>query len=197
MLKADYNYLIKLDTWSKKDAALIISGLDPDQYRHIRFTFKYLDFEKNPELIQAYKLYKLFLSIDFYRHREYQSHPVAYVVECKKKDWPVPDELFNLARERYAKEAVDRSPDNSDGQSAGEASQKEKDFLLKTLGVLVKLYVTQQKKPRLGDSKNVNVSRVVEDILQFIDACNVEKVYGLGKSSLNRRIADGLRLIGT
>lgn len=65
MQKPDYEYLMKLDRWSKKDGALIISGVDPDQYREIRFTYKYLDFEKYPDLVEVYKLYKLFLSIDF------------------------------------------------------------------------------------------------------------------------------------
>lgn len=56
MQKPDYKYLMKLDSWSKKDAALIISGFEPDQYRHIHFTNNYIDFEKYSELVQVYKL---------------------------------------------------------------------------------------------------------------------------------------------
>ncbi len=194
MLTPDYNYFIKLDSWSKKEAALIISGLEPDQYRHIRFAYKHLDFEKYPELIQAYKLYKLFLSIDFYRHHEYQSHPVAYVVECKKRDWSVPDELFKLTRERYAKQMELSSETAIDQTKDGDCLQKEKNYLLKTLGSMVMMYIFKQKNSRLGDLKNVNVSQVVDDILQFLENNNL-KLYGLGKSSLNKRIGDGLRLV--
>lgn len=191
MYKPDYNYLMKLDNWSKKDAALIICGLEPDRYRHIRFSYKDLDFEKYPELVPAYKLHKIFLSINFYRHGDYQGNPIAYVVECKKREWPVPEELLNLARERYAKEK-DLSSSNIETEQCKESGQKEKDYLLKTLGVLAMLYVSKQKNPRLGDIKNTNISQVVDDVLQFLEDYKF-KSYGLGKSSLNRRIAEGLK----
>lgn len=193
MHKPDYNYLIKLDSWSKKDAALIISGLDPEQYRDIRFTYKYLDFEKYPELIQVYKLYKLFLSIDFRQYREYQSNPIAYVVECKKREWPVPAELLNLAKKRYAKEQEIKTikHENVDEQ---DTTGIEKDYLLKSLGVLVLLYVSKQKKSRLGDVKNINVSQVVNDVLQFLED-NEIKIYGLAKSTLSSRFSESIKVI--
>lgn len=192
MQKPDYEYLIKLDSWSKKDAALIISGLEPDQYRNIRFTHKDLDFAKYPELVQAYKLYKVFLSIDFRRHREYQNNPIAYVVECKKRDWPVPDEVLNLARERYAREKEIDEPDVADEQEL--SGIKEKDYLLKTLGVVIKFYVHKQNNSRLGDLKNINVSQVVSDVLQFLEDHEL-KIYGLAKSSLSSRFSEGIKAI--
>lgn len=193
MQNPDYNYLIKLDNWSKKDAALIISGLDPDQYRHIRFSFKELDFEKYPELVQPYRLHKIFMSINFSKYGHRQGDPVSYIVECKKKEWPVPEELFNLARERYAKEK-ELNPTQDRGEQPQDDEKKVKDYLLKTIGVLIMLQASNQKGSRLGDVKNVNVSQVVNEVLQFLEDHEI-KLYGLGKSALNRRFSEGISAV--
>lgn len=86
--------------------------------------------------------------------------------------------MLNLARERYAKEKkVDEPPIANEEEAVG---IKEKDYLLKTLGVLIKFYVQKQNNSRLGDFKNVNISQVVNDVLQFLED-NEIKIYGLEK----------------
>ena len=36
----DYDYLLKLENWSKKDAALIVCGFAPLGYKSVRFSQK-------------------------------------------------------------------------------------------------------------------------------------------------------------
>lgn len=200
MSQPDFVYLMKLDSWSKKDASLIISGLNPDEYRKIRFIPKDLDFNLHPELTEPYKLYKLFLSIDFYQYRNNIDHPLTYICECLKKEWKVPEELIALAKSRYWRETgrkltlngEDEKNDCAEEQIQG---KKEKSYLLKSLALMTMLYVSKQNSQRLGKMKNINVSQVTEDILQFMED-NELNIYGVGKSSLNKRIAEGLRLLG-
>lgn len=197
MTKPDYSYLIKLDNWSKKDASLIISGLNPDNYRSIRFIPKDLDFKLYPELQEAYQLYKLFLSMNLYEYGRHQGHPLTYITECLNRDWPLPDELLDVAKLRYMRETgksllTDKEASDEIIESDAAIAKKEKNYLLKSLAVMALLYVSKQNTPRLGTVENINISQVTEDILQFLEDQNL-KIYGIGKSSLNKRIAEGLR----
>lgn len=191
----DYDFLLKLDSWSQKNAAIIICGLDPEKYRSIRFTIK--DYDSNvkmhPELINPYKLHKIFSSVRFYKYREHNGHPAAYLNECLQKRWPIPEKLWQLAKEAY----IHQFPELF-GEVTQEVevtpSNKEKDYLLKTLGALVMTYVSKNPSPRLGSVNNINVFRLTEDILQFLEDHDL-KIYGLGKSSIQQRIAEALRSV--
>lgn len=176
----NYKQLMMLEHWSCKDAALIICGFDPDNYRYVRFTPKQINQESNLELIPAYKLYKIFESVN--QNRPYNNrlrNPISYINVCHNKDWPVVEELVNLARERYLRE------------SPAQIDLKVKDSTLKTLAAIVMLYVSEKKSPELGTIEKVNVSRLAERILQFLENHNIN-VHGLGKSSLNEKIAQAL-----
>ncbi|MBA2655293.1 MAG: hypothetical protein H0U71_09570 [Gammaproteobacteria bacterium] len=194
--KPDYEFLLKLDSWSQKNACLIICGLDPDKYRSIRFTVKdhKTNIETYPELINPYKLHQIFTSVHFYKYREHRGHPAAYLNECVQKKWPIPEELWQLAKEAYANQFPELFGSKADETKIEQVKSKEEEYLSKTLGAVVMAYVFKNKSPRLGSVKSINIFQVTEDILQFLEDHNL-KIYGLGKSSIQRRIAESLRTI--
>lgn len=57
----NYDFLLKLEKWTKKDAALILCGFEPSHYKKIRFGQDNL-----PEtLTPAAQLYRIFCSVNF------------------------------------------------------------------------------------------------------------------------------------
>src|SRR3990172_6030615 len=100
----DYDYLLKLDHWSKKDAALIICGKDPENYpRDVQFTGNNIP----NELREPYKLYKIFVAFDRYAdHLHRLGDPCVYINLAYGKDWKIPDDLvvaYTRLQERYKK----------------------------------------------------------------------------------------------
>lgn len=188
----DYRYLMMLDFWSCKDAALIICGFDPEQYRHVRFYSKYINANSNPELIEAYKLYKLFESAN--QSRAYSNrlgHPISYITVCLKKDWSIPDELFQLADQRYRRE---HSIETADSSEEKQVVSRAKDSILKAFAAMVMLYISEKKDThKYGTFQDINVSQVTDKILEFLENNNF-KIHGLGKSSLNEKIGQAIRL---
>lgn len=189
--KVDYKHLMMLDSWSCKEAALIICGFDPDSHRHIRFSPKLINQNSNPELVPALKLYKVFESVN--NNRSYDkklNHPISFLVECKKKDWPVSDELITLARERHQRE----NPMENDNTEERQAISQAKNSILKTLGAVVMLYVSEKKDTRkFGTTNDITVSQITEKIMDFL-AKNNYKIHGLGQSSLNDKIGQAIKV---
>lgn len=183
MAKPDYKYYLKLDKWTKKEAALLISGIDPEPLKDFRFGYK-INYEKYPTLDAAYKLYKLFQTVDFsLKYQDYCKHPLVYIHECEQRDWPLPEPL-----------SLDAKAFNAEMKIKIINREGERVSLLKTIAALAMLYVDKQKAARLGDINHIKLSQVTEDILKFL-AMNKIKAYGLGNSSLHARIRDGLLLL--
>ncbi|EKD92202.1 MAG: hypothetical protein ACD_29C00119G0001 [uncultured bacterium] len=68
----DYDFFLKLDKWTKKDAALILCGCDPAKHRNLRFSQDGLP----DDLIASQKLYRIFFSVNFIKKYGRDNYPL-------------------------------------------------------------------------------------------------------------------------
>ena len=196
--KPDYDYLLKLEHWSKKDAALIISGKDPEDFRNIRFTGNNLP----EELVDAYKLYKIFLSYDRYSdYRNQLGDPRTYINLASKKDWPIPEDLLNACSKLIARNKERAVLAEQSEQEIKEAEYdngaRARKYLLKIIGVLTELDESKNNPIPISiplHERQIVVSSIVEDILQFKEDNDLQ-ITGLGKSNLHEKISEGLKVV--
>lgn len=196
----DYDYLLKLENWSKKDASLIICGLNPPDYRSVRFSYKGVP----GELEEAHKIYRIFCSVDFRnKYGFYEPHPVHFIQECNEKDIPLPDGLIEAIKRRIAhnkkrKEILlqeesaepitqnDEVPMDHLAQGA-----RERKYLLKIIGAIAVVCFEEKNKSSSLPYPKIVVSDIVEDILQYQENNDLRSP-GLGKSNLHKKITEGL-----
>ncbi|GEM_PF-6490289 len=177
----DYHFYLKLDKWTKKDAALILSGHNPLQYKHVRFNQD----ELQNELSEAYQLYRIFCSVNFSKKYGRENYPLDYIVECIKKEITLPEALLASARRLFQRlqqyEHIEQQMnENTANDSTG---ARERHYLLKIIGALASIHGNKKTKP--------SISALVEDILQYVADHEMPST-GLGKSNLHKKISEGL-----
>ncbi len=183
----DYTYFIRLKYWSKKDAALIISGLDPSHYQQQKFYPKDIP----PELSEVFKLYTLFKTNINYGYQE----PRDFLRECHRIAWPVPEKLIDAAINLFGNKTLQETKEPEIQLQDSQDNAREKQNLLKLVGVLIKLYVEKSKAPRfLRSNGKINTASVIDDILQYVsDHC--PEISGLGKSTLYDKIKEAISTV--
>jgi len=192
----DYDYLLKLEYWPKKDAALIICGKDPEYYRGMQFSSKNI----TEELIPAYKLYKIFDSYDKYsNHQERLGKPWTYLSLAHNKDWEIPDALceayskYTVRKNEIAAAAEQRVQEAKEAEYDNGA--RERKYLLKIIGALAELYTAKEIPDHVPFAeRQIVVSHVVEALLQLKEDHNLQ-ITGLGKSNLHKKISEGLEAL--
>lgn len=195
----DYEFLLKLEKWSKKDAALIVCGFNPIDYRKVRFGGKDIP----SELEVAYKIYQIFCSVDFWiKYQDYKEHPLNYIRECHEKDIAIVEPLREAVKKRleYIETLKEKAKATTQAQEtnkeivyvdSGEGA-RERRYLLKMIGALAKLYF-DNKKQKPSDSKQA-ISHLVEDTLQYLENNQLYSP-GLAKSNLHKKISEGIALL--
>ena|SRR3990167_8879320 len=181
----DYNFYLKLDKWTKKDAALILCGHNPSNYKNVRFSQNDLP----QELVAAQQLYRIFCSVNFREKYGRENYPLDYFLECHKKGITLSEPLLASARqlfrclEKFEKVARE-NPDDS-------ADSRERNYLLKIIGALTSVYCNEKIKPSRTKWTKISIAAVVEDILQYANDHELTSV-GLGKSNLYKKISEGI-----
>ena len=183
----DYGFLLKLDKWTKKDAALILSGHDPLQYKSVRFNQDEL-----PEVLSdAYQLYRIFCSVNFTAKYGHENYPLDYIVECRKKDIALPEPLLISARQMFQQlQKFERIEQQMADQTTIDepVGLRERHYLLKTIGVLASMLGKEKLKSSNG---KLSISPNVEAILQYVSDHDLPTT-GLGKSNLYKKISEGI-----
>lgn len=189
--KPDYEYLLKLDKWSKKDAALIISGFNPEQFRDFQFSAKNI----SEELREPYKIYQILLSINFsQKYGGDEKLPRWYIHECLERNISLPEELKISFKKFIAYQAKIHEIFSSSGNkvdSTNNQNIRERKYLLKIIGAIVSMYFTKKQKGRASVTDKIVISEVVEDIMQYLEDHDL-KSPGLGKSNLHQKISEGI-----
>src|SRR3990167_5808028 len=181
----DYHFYLKLDKWTKKDAALILSGHDPLQYKHVRFNQD----ELPNELTATYQLYRIFCSVNFREKYGRENYPLDYFLECHKKGIALSEPLLASARQlfRYLEKFEEVTRENPEDS----ADSRERNYLLKIIGALTSIYCNEKIKPSRTKWTKISIAAVVEDILQYVDDHELASS-GLGKSNLHKKISEGV-----
>jgi hypothetical protein len=149
----DYDFWSKLDTWSYRDAALLLCGFDPDQVKGSGIR---LDGREMPsEFLEASKVYRILKSGAGLGLNS--AHPFAVVEHALKKDLPMPEALLQAIRERYRQERkLEGSElDNSQNGDDDEPHPRTKEFLLRLIYVMAtRGYGLNLEKP-YSDAKEI------------------------------------------
>ena len=194
----DYDYLLKLETWSRREAALIVCGFDPQDFRGVPFSEN-----KLPETLrEAYKVYRIFRTVDFSeKYGKPRPYPLDFLVECREKDIAVPDALnaaierrlehMQMRRECRERAAQERQETREAKEPKANAGVRERKYLLKMIGALAQVYFVEKNRNSKLPYPKFIISDVVEDTLQFLED-NAMHSPGLGKSSLHKKITEGL-----
>ncbi len=193
----NYDYLLKLDHWSKKDAALIICEQDPEHYRSIRFSGK----DITEETAQAYNLFKIFVAYDqCSNHQKRLGKPCTYLSLARNKDWEIPNGLCKAysrftARKNEIDAAVELRVQETKEYECNNGARERKN-LLKIIGALTQLYKADDNPTsRLLSGRDIVVADVVKDIMQLKEDHDLQ-ITGLGKSNLHNKISEALIVFG-
>lgn len=193
----NYDYLLKLDHWSKKDAALIICEQDPEHYRSIRFSSK----DITEETAQAYNLFKIFVAYDqCSNHQNRLGKPCTYLSLARNKDWEIPNGLckaysrFNARKNKRDAAAEQRVQEIKECECNNGARVRKN--ILKIIGALTQLYkANDTPNPGPLSGRGIVVADVVEDIMQLKEDHDLQ-ITGLGKSNLHNKISEALKVLG-
>jgi hypothetical protein len=181
----NYDFFLKLDKWTKKDAALILSGHDPADYKNLRFSQNDLP----SELVVAQQLYRIFCSINFREKYGRENYPLDYFLECHRKGIVLSEPLLVSARHLFAHlQKFEQLNNETEGNSV---DMRERNYLLKIIGALTSVYCHEKIKPSRTKWTKVSVAAVVEDILQYVSDHELAS-NGLGKSNLHKKISEGI-----
>lgn len=97
----DYTCWSKLDTWSLKEAALLLHALDPLAYRQVKFNLR--EVPNNPELGEAYKIFLILNNVT--RNHRYSENTgisieMIYTI-VEQKALPMPEALRTELETRF------------------------------------------------------------------------------------------------
>lgn len=104
--KPDYKFWANVETWSINQAAFLLHGIDPNHVRSIRLA----EHDTPAEFLKIQKTYILLRKVPWAeRHAYYYvpnsgPHPIAVIVEAKRKGLPIPKALFNAVSKRFERE---------------------------------------------------------------------------------------------
>ena len=140
-IQLDYQFWSKLDSWSYRNAALLLCGFDPDQAKGSGIR---LDGRNHPaKYAEASKVYRILKSASELGHNF--AHPFGIIEFALKKNLPMPKVLFETIRERYCLECKFDKKDIGDNLGKGEEVEADsepephprtKKFLLRLIYVM-------------------------------------------------------------
>lgn len=184
--KINYDFFLKLDKWTKKDAALILCGHDPSDYKNLRLNQNDLP----QALIASQQLYRIFCSVNFREKYGRENYPLEYFLEYHQKGIVLSEPLLVSARHLFAQ--LQKFEQLNNKTKSNSVDMRERDYLLKIIGALTSVYCHEKIKPsRTKWTKVSVVAVVVEDILQYVSDHALASS-GLGKSNLHKKISEGI-----
>lgn len=205
----DYEFWSKLDSWNFKDAAFLIHGMDPFDFKHMQFNTK--EVPTQPELKIAYKTFLLLKNVMHEQaHHGQSAHPYRIARIALTKQLPISEELILLLNKRSAQEqeeknekrerdqstyspisrSVSSSQKNVRNDQLKELSTRERRTLLKAIGILTLLLMENHKRAdQFKLSDRPNAFRIAEAILNKAEKLGISAE---GIKSLDRKIKEAL-----
>lgn len=196
--KPDYVFWCKCDEWTFKDAALLLHGFEPLNWKRAKFNVGKVPDE--PELHEAYKTF-LLLKYATWKGMglitNNSTHPYAIQEIARYKDLPFPQEITKHLEARRIREEENPHPSrflNTTHQEMEVPAEKNKDVsaharerrnLLKTIGLLILI---------LEGNKNLSASQLKNIILEQAEHLNIETD---GLKSIDRKISEAMAIINT
>jgi hypothetical protein len=214
--KPDYEYWSKMDIWKFKEAAMLFQEIEPIHYSKIKFNVSALHLP--PELHKAYRTYLIFQTMQWkhlfaYHQPHLDAHPFDIFLHARKKELKIPDELSEFMIERIQREAAEHpgiekyrmlletfsipkkreNNENSDDEETQAFSARERRNLLKTLGVLILLFI--EKNKNAADYKRANKPNAYQIAQTIIDKAGAIELEIEGLKSIDRKITEACLLI--
>jgi hypothetical protein len=189
----DYTCWSKLDTWSLKEAALLLHALDPLAYRQVKFNLR--EVPNNPELGEAYKTFLILNNVTRnHRYSENTGIPIEMIYDIvEQKALSIPKALKTALETRFQRTleaqqaAIARHPSNKD------ISTRERRNFLKQMGLMVHVLL-DAKHPHYQFllSERPNAYSIAQAMLDKAKELAVETE---GLKSCNRKIAEALEFL--
>lgn len=189
----DYTCWSKLDTWTLKDAALLLHALDPLEYRQVKFNLR--EVPKEPVLKETYKTFLILNNVTRnHRYSEHTGIPIEMIYAIiEQKELPFPKALKTLLEARFQRKfeaeqaAIARHPSNR------EISTRERRNFLKQMALIVHVLM-DARHPRYEFllSERANAYSIAQAMLDKAKQLGVETN---GLKSANRKIAEALELL--
>lgn len=208
--KPDYKFWSKKDTWTLKEAALLLHRLEPLNYRSLRLNNRNIPVELSP-MQKTYFLLNSVLWWHKYNENSYNGiHPYIILTEAIHKELPIPSALLSAVKKRFEREQanIEMTEINSPPTAIADLPQKttqevvinerlstrERRNLLKTIAILVHLLVGESEKrsPRYCRGNKLNLSQVAQTIIEKAQNLGMELE---GIKSLNRKLSEALQLL--
>lgn len=189
----DYTFWSKLDTWTLKDAALLLHGLDPLEHRRVKFNLR--EVPNEPVFKEAYKTF-LVLNNVTRDHRYSENTGISieriYVI-VEKKELPIPKALKTLLETRFQRKIEAEQAAIAKHPSNREISTRERRNFLKQMGLLVRVLM-DAKHPRYQFllSERANAYTIAQAMLDKAKQLGLETN---GLKSANRKITEALELL--
>jgi hypothetical protein len=189
----DYSCWSKLDTWTLKDAALLLHALDPLEYRQVKFNLR--EVPNATELKDAYKTFLILNNVT--RNQRYSDNSgilieIIYAV-VEQKELPIPKELKALLDKRFQRKQETQQAAIVNHPFNKETSTRERRNFLKQIGLIVHVLMdTKHPRYQFLLSDRVNAFSIAQAML---DKAKELDVGTEGLKSCNRKIAEALEFL--
>lgn len=197
----DYEFWAKVDTWSMNQAAFLLHGIEPQEMRSIRLSEK--DVPRALKEVQKtyFILHKLPWASCYqqYYFPKLGAHPAAIIFIARQKKLPLPEPLYQAIAALPEYQHLEKN-NHSVINIATEIDDKnkplttrERNNLLKTIGVLVRLHFDEKSKSAVYKNGNkLNASQIAQTLLTKAEELQIETK---GLESLDRKITEALKLL--
>lgn len=195
--KPDYKWWAKADSWSLKEAALLLHGIDPYQHRPLRLAERDIP----PEFSKTQKTYLLLQSIPWKERYAYHVGkglcPLAVVAEAVDKELPLPKQLHDLVSTRFAAKKKTAKKDTSTSDPLENNNQplstRERRTFLKGVGILVKLLLDSNLSKKIcSQGQKPSALQIAQLMLDKAEEIGMELE---GLKSMDRKITEALALL--
>ncbi len=202
-----------METWTLKQATLLLHGMDPNQHRSLKPYMKDLPPEYSP-LQKTYLVLQQFPWNDFYPDYFYWGkgiHPIAVIYLAIQKKLPLSKRLRKLVVQRFYREnrmegrhremrkvldpyvpPLKPAPTKIVQRTFGFTARERKN-LLRSLGIVVRLlFGDENTSPRYWYANQFNAYQAAQTILEKAQKIGISTK---GLKSLDRKITEALALL--
>lgn len=191
----DYAFWSKLETWTLKNAALLLHAFDPLEYRQVKFNLR--EIPNAPELKDVYKTFLILENVIANKQPYYANNSgiplnIIYAV-VEQKELSIPKQLKLMLDKRFQREEAEKQAIKAKHPFNKEVFTRERRNFLKYIGLLSH-GLMNWKHPRyefrLSDRPNAyNINQFVLDMAEKL------KVNKDGLKSGNRKVTEALELL--
>lgn len=212
--KPHYQWWVAMETWTFKQATLLLHGLDPHQHRSLNPYAYHLPPEYQP-LQKTYVMVSQFPWQQRYPHYYFGNkgiHPVAIIFLAIQKKLPLPKRLRKLVMMRFHRENQLKQhslevqavllPYTTDFKPPAPPTiiqrrygftPRERKNLLRSLGIVVRLLFSEgQGSPRYWYANHLNASQIAQTILE---KAQQQGISTRRLKSLERKITQAMTLL--